>query len=1084
MSTDIATLGIKVDASQVSNASGELKILIEVGTKAEKATDGLRDSFGGLKTAIAGLGLGALIREGIQLADTYANMRGRLSLVTNGTTELNAVTEKLFASAQRARVGFEATADLYSSLARSTKSLGTSQTDLLQVTETINKALIVSGASAATAEGALVQLGQGFASGTLRGDELNAVLEGTPRLAQAIADGMGVTVGQLRALGAEGKITGETVFNALKSQKDAVEKEFAKMPTTVAQSFVVLQNEILRYVGQANSASGVTGVLAAGVAGLAHNLDIIVPIIGTLGVALGIGFVTRAVAAQIAAAETATAMGALGIAARGAGASLLAAFGGPVGIAITAVTVALGGFIAESMRADNVVATVNKSYDEMKKRLNDAKLAADSAAGGSAGVGSTAAGAVPGVDSLTGAVKKLADNLYRQADAAKKARIEMAATALAEARKNEAAASELVGNVRGTRANEFRRGDFLNNAGIIGGAIVAKGRSILSGGRTDAEAEEAYRRSVAVSIQAKKDLDAAYQSSNSAAAGAGAANAAEIKKLQGQVDDLKKIRGQLSGKELKRVDGKIAAGERKIALLGTGAAEDAVNAAVGSGGGGGGRSGKSEAQREYESSVEASKRYVEQLQVETENIGKNAIEQRLAAAAREAAKAPTAALKQQILDEANAWAAATLAQEVTEAARKATTEAIERERKASEDAQKAGKEMVDQIEFEARLQGMSAQQRATAIAMRDLETKGIKEGTVAWALYGETILAAAGAKGLMQEQADAAAGFADHMRAVNDNVRAATDSFGQLFGTAGQGFAMLIETVSDYAKQSAEAEARIAEARARYGADSAEARAAQAQASEEAAAREMASYGQVIRGVKSMFSQKSTAYKVMEGVEKAYAAVRLALAVKELLTEGILTTTKVSGAATRMAADGAETASSVAKSGIRAAADGVAAFAKTLASLPFPLNLAAGAAVLAALVAVGVKVAGGGGKKSASASADAATSSGQAYNGPQDEYGNPTSGYSVLKSGRTTVAGNDNQVYAGQAGYASNAGGMGGVSFGDTNLTIQGNVDEDTLPKVQAMLDDHRQQTVQEARQAAAQDRAAADSRQRIGGSR
>lgn len=1083
MSTDIATLGIKVDASQVSNASGELKILIEVGTKAEKATDGLRDSFGGLKTAIAGLGLGALVREGIQLADTYANMRGRLSLVTSGTTELNAVTEKLFASAQRARVGYEATVDLYSSLARSTKALGTSQTDLLQVTETINKALIVSGASAATAEGALVQLGQGFASGTLRGDELNAVLEGTPRLAQAIADGMGVTVGQLRALGAEGKITGETVFNALKSQKDAVEKEFAKMPTTVAQSFVVLQNEILRYVGQANSASGVTGALAAGVAGLAHNLDIIVPIVGVLAVALGVGFVTSAVAAQVAAAGTATGLAALGVAARGAGASLLGAFGGPVGLAITAVTVAVGGFIAESMRADNVIATVNKSYDEMRARLAAAKSAADGAAAGSQGVGSTAAGAVPGVDSLTGAVKSLADNLYRQADAAKKARIEMAATALAEARKNELAASALTpGGRRG--ANDFRRGDFLNNAGVIWENVVGSGRSLLSGGRTDREAEQAYARSVAVSIQAKKDLDAAYQSSNSAAAGAGAANAAEIKKLQGQVDDLKKIRGQLSGKELKRVDGKIAAGERKIALLGSGAAEDAVNAAVGSGGGGGGRSGKSEAQREYESSVEASKRYVEQLQIETENIGKNAIEQRLAAAAREAAKAPTAALKQQILDEADAWAAATLAQEVTEAARKATTEAIERETKASQDAQKAGQEMVDQIEFEARLQGMSAQQRATAIAMRDLETKGIKEGTVAWALYGETILAAAGAKGALQEQADAAAGFADHMRAVNDNVRAATDSFGQLFGTAGQGFASLIETVSDYAEQSAEAEARVAEARSRYGADSAEARAAAADAAEEAAAREMASYGQVIRGVKSMFSQKSTAYKVMEGVEKAYAAVRLALAVKELLTEGLLTTTKVAGAGTRMAVDGAETASSVAKSGIRAAADGVAAFAKTLASLPFPLNLAAGAAVLAALVAVGVKVAGGGGKKSASASADTATSAGQAYTGPQDEYGNPTSGYSVLKSGRTTVAGNDNQVYAGQAGYAANAGGMGGVSFGDTNLTIQGNVDEDTLPKVQAMLNDHRQQTVQEARQAAAQDRAAADSRQRIGGSR
>jgi len=1083
MSTDIATLGIKVDASQVSSASGELKILVEVGTKAEKATDGLKDSFGGLKTAVAGLGLGALIREGIDLADTYANIRGRLSLVTNGTTELNSVTEKLFESAQRSRASFEATSDLYASLARSTKSLGTSQTDLLQVTETINKALIVSGASASTAEGALVQLGQGFASGTLRGDELNAVLEGTPRLAQAIADGMGVTVGQLRALGAEGKITGETVFNALKSQKDAVEKEFAKMPTTVAQSFTVLQNEILRYVGQANSASGVTGVLSAGVAGLAHNLDTIVPIIGILGIALGVGFVSRAVAAQIAAAETATAMGALGVAARGAGASLLGAFGGPVGLAITAVTLAIGGFIVESTRADAVISTVNKSYDEMRARLAAAKTAADGAAAGSAGVGSTAASAVPGVDSLTGAVKGLADNLYRQADAAKKARIEMAATGLAEARKNELAAAALTPQGR-RGANEFRRGDLLNNAGVIWENVVAGGRSLLSGGRTDREAQEAYRKSVAVSIQAKKDLDAAYQSSNSAAAGAGAVNAAEIKKLQGQVDDLRKIRGQLSGKELKRADAKIAAGERKIQLLGTGAAEDAVNAAVGSGGTGGGKTGKTDAQREYDSAVKSSERYVEQLQIETENIGKNAVEQRLAAAEREAAKAPTEALRQQILAEANAWASATLMQEVTEAARKATIEAIERETKASQEAQKAGKEMVDQIEFEASLQGMSAQQRAVATATRDLETKGIKEGTVAWMLYGDAILSAASKKGALQDQADAAAGVADHMRAVNDNVKAATDSFSQLFGTAGEGFASLIEMVSDYAEQSAQAEARVADARARYGADSAEARAAQAEATEEAAAREMASYGTVIRGVKSMFSQKSTAYKVMEGVEKAYAAVRLALAIKEILTEGLLTGVKVGGAATRMATDTAETGTSVVNSGLRAAAHGVEAIAKAIAGLPFPLNLVAGAATAAALVAFGVKVFGGGGSKSASASSESDTKAGTDYTGPTDEYGNPTSGYSVLKSGRTSVAGNDNQVYAGQAGFASGAGGIGGINIGDTNLTIQGNVDQDTLPLVQAMLDNHKDAVVQEARQAAAQDRAASDSRQRIGGSR
>ncbi|CAB4131774.1 Caudovirus, tape measure, N-terminal [uncultured Caudovirales phage] len=1077
MSTDIATLGIKVDSSDVRNASGELKILVEVGTKAEKATDGLKDSFGGLKAALAGLGLGALAKEAIDLADTYSNIQGRLSLVTSGSAELASVTDKLFDSAQRARVGFEATTDLYSSLARSTKSLGTSQTDLLQVTETINKALIVSGASAATAEGALTQLGQGFASGTLRGDELNAVLEGTPRLAQAIADGMGVTVGQLRALGAEGKITGETVFNALKSQKDAIETEFAKMPTTVAQSFVQLRNEILKYVGETNSASGVTTVLAGGVSLLAKNLDIVVPIVATLAIGLGVGFVTSAVAARIAAVETGGALVAMGAAARGAGSALLGAFGGPIGLAITAVTVGIGAFAAESARAGNIVDTVNRSYDEMQKRLNAAKLAADSAAGGSSGVGSAAKGAVPGVDSLTGAVKALADNLYRQADAAKKARIEMAANALAEARKNEMAASELVGNVRGTRANEFRRGDFLNNAGVIGGAIVAKGRSILSGGRTDKEAEDAYARSVRVSLQAKKELDAAYQSSNSAISGTSNINAAEIKKLQEQVKDLRQIRGSLSGKELKRVDSKIAAGERKIQLLGSGAAEDAVNAAVGSGGGGGRSGGKSDAQREYEQSVEASKRYVEQLQNETAAIGKTAIEQRLLDAEREAAKAPTEALRQQILAEANAWANATLAQEINESVRKTLTEAIEREARASQDAQNAGKQLTDQIEFEAGLQRMSAEQRAVAIATRDMETKGIKEGTVAWMLYSDAILGAARTKGALEGRADEAAAVADHMRAVNDNVRAATDSFGQLFGTAGEGFASLIQVVSDYAEASAEAEARIADARARYGADSVQAKQAEADAAEQAASREMAAYGQVIHGVKGLFKEKSTAYKVMEGVEKAYAAVRLALAVKDIFFETARTTAVVAGSGARIAADTAETGTSVLNSGVRAAAHGVEAIARAIASLPFPLNIAAGVATAAALIGFGVKVFGGGGG-GGGASAQAEKEPAKPY-----DYANTDSPYSVMQTQPGYGAGSRNVGYANDnrsSQPAANNNGMT-ISFGAVTVNADG-ANSETVNQLRTVLQEHQEETVEKARKAVQNDRVNGYGRQQIGG--
>jgi tape measure domain-containing protein len=977
MSVDIATLGLRVDSSQLHDANGELRILIEVGTKAEKATDGVKDSFSGLKTVLAGLGLGAVIREGIQLADTYSNIEGRLSLVTTGTGQLADVTEKLYASAQRSRVGFEATADLYSSLARSTKSLGTSQGDLLQVTETINKALIVSGASAATAEGALTQLGQGFASGTLRGDELNSVLEGTPRLAQAIADGMGVTVGQLRALGAEGKITGETVFNALKSQKDAVEAEFAKMPTTVSQSFVQLQNAVLKYVGQANSAGGVTATMAAGIGLLAKNLDTVVPLVVTIAAALGIGYVTSAVAARIASIEMASGLTAVGLAAKNAGASLLGMFGGPVGLAITAVTLGITSFAMASMEAGRITETVNATYADLEKKLAAAAESANKSAGGQRSMGIDSANAAPGVDSLTGSVKLLADMYYRTADAAKKARIEMAATTLAKAREEEAAAVGQTQAGRNASYASMRPGDLTGNVSTLWNAAVGNARNFFSGGRTDREAEAVAQKAVQNSRNAKKLLDDAYTDFTTKGSSAVQANDAEIKKLTSQIGDLRKLRDTATAEERKQIDKRLTKDNRQLELLKTGADPDAIKVATGGSGGSGKKPAKTDAQRDYDSAVKSSEKFIESLNNESDAIGKNDIETKMLAAEREAAKAPTEALRQSILASAGAWASETLLTRAGEGARKAATEAGERETKARDEALKTGAAMADQIAFETSLVGMNAQQRAVAIAVRDLETKGIKQGSIAWDIYGKAVADAASVKGGLDLQSEQATGFANRMQDIADRTKGATQAFGELFGTAGQGFATLIEAVSDYAEQSAAADARIAEARARYGADSAEAIAAESDAREQAKTRELNSYGAILGGIKGMFKEKSAGYKVMEAAEKAYAVVRTALALKDLVLEGLLTTTKVAGAGTRMATDAAETGSSVANSGIRAAADGVAAFAKTVASLPFPLNLVAGAAVLAALAGVGVMIAGsGGGGSSASASAEPANDNG------------------------------------------------------------------------------------------------------------
>jgi tape measure domain-containing protein len=178
------------------------------------------------------------------------------------------VQAALFDQAQRTRTSFESTADLYTRLARSASGLGASQADLVRVTETINKAMIISGGSAASAQAALQQLGQAFQEGRLRGDEFNSVVSQAPRLAEAIATGMGIATNDLRAMAEAGKLSAKAVFDALKTQADAVDSQFAQMPRTIGGAMQQIRNEILNTVGSMNDMSGASGGIVTALDGI------------------------------------------------------------------------------------------------------------------------------------------------------------------------------------------------------------------------------------------------------------------------------------------------------------------------------------------------------------------------------------------------------------------------------------------------------------------------------------------------------------------------------------------------------------------------------------------------------------------------------------------------------------------------------------------------------------------------------------------------------------------------------------------------------------------------------------------------
>jgi tape measure domain-containing protein len=213
------------------------------------------------------------VQEIVQVADAWNMMGARLKLATAGQNEFVTAQKALFDIAQRIGVPIQEVSTLYGKLQQAVRMLGGEQKDALTITESISQALRLSGASATEAQSSLLQFGQALASGVLRGEEFNSVVENSPRLAQALADGLNVPIGRLRKLAEEGRLTADVVVNALMSQKDKLAAEYSQLPATVSQAFQRLQNAFGQWVAQVDAATGITKKLADGLTWLATNLD-------------------------------------------------------------------------------------------------------------------------------------------------------------------------------------------------------------------------------------------------------------------------------------------------------------------------------------------------------------------------------------------------------------------------------------------------------------------------------------------------------------------------------------------------------------------------------------------------------------------------------------------------------------------------------------------------------------------------------------------------------------------------------------------------------------------------------------------
>ena len=244
-------------------------------------------SFLSLSRVAASLTTALSVQQVAQYANAWVDVSNKLVNAVRPSEQLADVTQRVFDISQSARSGLEATAALYGRLERATRNAGTSTADLAKLTTTINKGLVVSGATAEEASSTMIQLSQALASGVLRGEEFNSISENGSRLAVALADSLGVTIGQLRSMAAEGKLTTDVVVKGLLGQGDAIAKEFSNTVMTMGQAFQVAGNNITKFVGESTSVQTGLKVFNDTVISLSENIDIAASVVTAFSAVLG-----------------------------------------------------------------------------------------------------------------------------------------------------------------------------------------------------------------------------------------------------------------------------------------------------------------------------------------------------------------------------------------------------------------------------------------------------------------------------------------------------------------------------------------------------------------------------------------------------------------------------------------------------------------------------------------------------------------------------------------------------------------------------------------------------------------------------
>ena len=332
------------------------------------------------------------VQQIAQLADGYTRFTNQLKVAGVEGQRLGDVQNDLYAIAQKYGVQLEGLGTLYGRLKQGATELGASSSQLMEFTTGVAAALKIQGGAASESRGALLQLTQALGGEIVRAEEFNSINEGARPILAAVAKGIdrfGGSVARLRREVVDGKVTSQEFFEGFLKGSSDLQARAEQANLTIANSFQVLNNALGKYIGEADDSLSATERISAALIALSENLDLVVKALAVIATIMGARWISAMVAAagatgalstaifamQARALGAATTMEALALTSRAAGASMLAAFGGPVGLAVAALAAGvyyLSTRTDEAGQASGEYARQQDILADMQKRTLDA----------------------------------------------------------------------------------------------------------------------------------------------------------------------------------------------------------------------------------------------------------------------------------------------------------------------------------------------------------------------------------------------------------------------------------------------------------------------------------------------------------------------------------------------------------------------------------------------------------------------------------------------------------------------------------------------------------------------------------------